>query len=270
MRSLVAISAVLGIACASSSVGSRDDGGESNGGADGGADAGGGGLPDAMPGVEVCDGVDNDGDQFVDEGGDELCGESPNANPQCNGLGGCRIGSCVDGWFDVNNQYGDGCECAAEETEFASGVCESAVMLGDFPDTNTSVMVTGNLLPVDDADWYRFRAVDTADSTCDAFHARVRVVDDLDGEFQVEVIRGDCTQAPFCPGATDVQWYTNYRSADSPPIGQCPCTGSPDSTTNLCQDETADFFVKVRRAPGRPLTCRSYTLEISNGMYAAP
>src|SRR6185436_14278063 len=80
MRRATTLLLVLLAGCASSSVGPGDGGG-------GGGDGGGGidarpGDPDAPPAVEVCNGIDDDGDQFVDEGGDDLCMPvPPNAIP---------------------------------------------------------------------------------------------------------------------------------------------------------------------------------------------
>lgn len=269
-RSLLS-SLVLAAACASSSVGTGTDG--PPGGGDGGTiDArGGGGTPDAPPGTEVCDGADNDGDQFVDEGGDELC-SAPNAMTMCNGLGGCRIEACLPAFADVDGQYGNGCECAGEPTENGVATCDGAIDIGVFPDSNVLMNVQGNLAPIDDVDWYRFQAIDNFDNACDAFHVRVRTVNDADAEFQVEVWRGGCGGTQICAGSTDVQWFTNFQIAGSPPTGQCPCNpeSAPSATVNTCTDDSSEFIVKVIRAPGKPLTCNNYTLEISNGTYPAP
>jgi hypothetical protein len=35
----------------------------------------------------------------------------------------------------------------------------------------------------------------------------------------------------------------------------------------VCGDQTADYFVRVRRKAGAPLSCAGYTLELSNGVY---
>jgi hypothetical protein len=234
-------------------------------------------FPDAEPGVEVCDGIDNDGDQFVDEGTpEEVCG-GPVANgvPRCNGLGGCRIDACNEGWFDVDNLYNTGCECAQEPDEAAGGdECATAKDLGAFPDTNQAFDVLGNLVPADDVDWYRFDAVDTPDTTCDLFHARAQLLGDANDEFRIEVWRGGCedgqkiTETP----CTDMRWYTNFNQAGSPPTGECPCTGPGANQTNVnrCNDNSATFYVKVSRVGGKPLSCNGYKVEISNGKYPAP
>jgi hypothetical protein len=238
-----------------------------------------GSSQDAPPGIdgttsgEVCDGQDNDGDQFVDEGApQDLCGPVANGTPKCNGLAGCSIDACSAGFMDVDGMYSTGCECGFEEGEAGSVICEEGRDLGEITDDNKEMIVTGNLVPVGDVDFYRFRATDLADTTCDSFHVRVLLLDDPNGEFLVEVWRGGCAGTQICGGGTDFQWYTNFRDANNPPTGQCPCT-TPQAAvvgTNVCTDDSSDFVVRVSRAPGKPLTCNSYKLEISNGKYAAP
>jgi hypothetical protein len=271
MRSAVAVLAVLLVGCASSSVGTRDGGGGDGDG--GGTGDAGPGQPDAPPGVEVCNGIDDDGDQFVDEGGDELCMPvPPNAIPQCNGLGGCRIGGCNGGFVDLDNNYGNGCECAQEAGENGATDCTAFVDLGTVNDDASQLMVVGNLAPAGDVDWFRFLAADSPDTLCDNFHVRVRVVDDPNFEFLVEVWRGGCGGTQICTGSTDVQWYTNFQGPGAPPTGQCPCTDPsvPSATVNTCEDDSAEYIVKVTRTVGMPASCNNYTLEISNGAYAAP
>ncbi len=256
--------------CASSSVGGWDGGGDDG---DGGGGDSGPGTPDAPPGVEVCDGIDNDGDQFVDEGGDELCMPvPPNAIPECNGLGGCRIGGCGAGFSDLDNQYGNGCECAHEASENGATDCSGAVDLGLIADDGSQLMVIGNLVPIDDVDWYRFTAVDSPDTVCDNYHVRVRVMDDANAEFLIEMWRGGCGGGQICGASTDVQWYLNFLGPGAPPTGQCPCTDPSvgSATTNNCLDDTAEYIIKVTRAPGKPVSCTNYTLEVSNGAYPPP
>jgi hypothetical protein len=83
------------------------------GGNTGDTDGGGGGGdaathdapsgPDGMTAMEVCNGIDDDGDQFVDEGTpEELCGTVMNGTPKCNGLAGCSIDACGPGFFNVD------------------------------------------------------------------------------------------------------------------------------------------------------------------------
>jgi len=265
MRSLplaFSVAVVLAGACAKGNP-AVDGGGGGDG--DGGgtrADAA-PGRPDATPGVEVCDGLDNDGDTFVDEG-DDLCAGAPNATGRCNGMLGCVVESCEDGYFDIDTVFDNGCECAREASETNLNDCANAVDLGDFSDTNSGVELLGNLLPEGDVDWYRFRAVDTADAVCDNFHVRTLLLENPGGEYVVDVFRGGCGGEQVCDGGTDMQWYTNFSAGGA---GECPC--GPTST-NHCDDDTAEFVVSVRRKDGAAVTCGEYKLEVSNGRYPAP
>ncbi len=242
-------------------------------------DAGGGdddsGAPhaDARPGsdgqqqAEICDGEDNDGDQFIDEDPpEEMCGTVDHGTPVCNGLLGCQVGSCDDGWYDINQEFDDGCECTQEDSENNDNLCTAALDLGDFPDNNSSIELVGNLIPASDEDYYRFRAVDSADTSCDTFHVRVLFLDNPNNAYAFDVWRGGCGVETVCSGGTDMQWYTNFTS---PEAGQCPCS-SLDGTNHHCTDDTALFHVRVYRRAEAPVTCDDYRIEISNGKYPAP
>ena len=135
-------------------------------------------------------------------------------------------------------------------------------------------MVTGNVLPDDRDVWYRFRATDTAETTgCDNYHVRARLADNPDDTFEMSVFRGSCTAAAECagtPGIVDYNWATDFRSTiDGRLTGQCPCSNATEPPTDVsrCQDDTANYFVRVRRTTGSVLRCAGYTLEVSNGLY---
>jgi hypothetical protein len=54
-------------------------------------------------------------------------------------------------------------------------------------------------------------------------------------------------------------------------MGQCPCwTGTPVANLSQCSDDSADYYVRMRRRPGSMLSCAEYTLELSNGLYDTP
>ncbi|MBV71986.1 MAG: hypothetical protein CMH52_11705 [Myxococcales bacterium] len=77
--------------------------------------------PAPMGTSEVCDELDNDCDDTIDEGIDlnsdeQNCGacgsicERPNAQVECR-AGACLISACVDGFVNLNEEPSDGCEC---------------------------------------------------------------------------------------------------------------------------------------------------------------
>lgn len=267
------LAATLAASCASSDYSTID---ASASGGDGGGPGpdGGPAMSDAPPGVEVCDGMDNDGDQFVDEGtAEELCGAPANGTPACRGLGGCAIDACTAGYLDLDGLFSTGCECGQEAGEAGPIACDQGIDLGPLADTNSAIEIVGNLAPAGDEDWYRFLAVDTPDTTCDAFHVRVLFLENPGDEFEVDVFRGGCAGTQICESTTDMQWFTNHQVPGSPPTGQCPCTDPAvegNITTNQCLDDGAEFAVRVRRTAGAPVSCNSYRIELSNGRYPPP
>jgi hypothetical protein len=92
-------------------------------------------------GVEICDGLDNDCNNVVDDpdkvdtSGDPkncgACGVScdgkfASAVPTCQG-GQCVLGACLDGYLDKNKDPSDGCEYSCQSQcnfPFATGVCQ--------------------------------------------------------------------------------------------------------------------------------------------------
>ncbi|MSP17686.1 MAG: hypothetical protein EXR73_13965 [Myxococcales bacterium] len=230
-------------------------------------------APDAPTLSEVCDGQDNDGDQFVDEGTAEaLCSVVANAAPVCNGLGGCAVATCSAGFVDLDLRFDTGCECANEPGESEVDECATAFDLGELPDTNTLLLVEGTLAPENDVDHYRFRAVDVADDACDAFHVRITLAAEHQAEFAIDVRRGGCEGTLECEATPDYAWFTNFTAGPPPAAGECPCyvPGGPDQALNHCTDDSADYIVRVYRVPGAVPTCTSYQIELSNGHYPAP
>ena len=255
--------ALTAAACAKGSSGGIDAG------PGGDIDGGGPGTPDARPridgspGSEACNGADDDGDTFIDEG--TLCTDVENGTGRCNGMLGCVVDMCDDGFLDVDGDYENGCECGADLLEASGGNdCASARDLGDFADTNSAMEIIANVIPEADEDWYRFRATDSVDSVCDNYHVRALFLENPSDEFIIDVWQGGCAGTQICDGGTDMQWYTNFSAGG---LGECPC--GPTST-NHCADNTAEYHVRVRRKAGSAVTCSNYRLELSNGKYPAP
>ena len=240
--------------------------------------------------AESCNGVDENCNGQVDEGSaTSLCPSLANGTPSC-GSGKCSP-VCNSKWFDVDGAYGNGCECQADGYYgVAGGACAGAIDLGSVSDAGASIQKSGNILPGEAGDWYRFKATDGADTggACDKFHAKAKLVGNPDGQFVLDFYRGGCAGAnQLCASQTDSGWHVNtangppsgplagkggtfgdYAKSPSPEqAGECKCTGSPGVPgMNICADNSADFMVRVYRLPNAPATCALYTLQVSNGL----
>jgi hypothetical protein len=220
--------------------------------------------PLVHPGApDLCNGADDDCNGTVDDGAlSVLCAP---------GAGVCAAGvcGCPAGFFDVDALPENGCECAGSPLDGVAGDCSAPQDLGDIADTNQVQTVTGNVLPATREVWYRFRGVDTPDTTCDALNVRARFLTNPDGAFELTVFRGACGTLP--DGCTDTGYQefsfaTNFLLGTGfGSTGECPCAPTATDGRNVCADQTADYLVRVRRVAGAPVTCAGYTLEFSNG-----
>lgn len=227
--------------------------------------------PEIHPGrMEDCNLIDDDCDMSVDEGDPATLCES---NP---GGGICIMGSCgcPPGTFDLDRSVA-GCECVAMPPIDQGLDCASAIDLGNIDDSGQMLTVGGNVMPDDRETWYRFRGIDLADTACDNYHVRVLLTSNPMDTFEITIFRGDCATVECADmGFTDYNWATDFRMDIAGTLtGQCPCTdasGTPVMNVSACEDDSADYFIRIRRRAGSMLACDPYTLEISNGIYDTP
>ena len=149
--------------------------------------------------------------------------------------------------------------------------------MGTFKDNDSTIRTrTGNLLSKTsgaDEDWYRFNAVDVADSSCDQFSVRIRFKSNPGGYvfdvYRIDGLSGNvcASNKKECTASTDFERKMDFKSISGGKVtGQCPCTNDSNST-NMCGDDTAKFAVRVYRPAGVQVNCSNYTLEVSNGFY---
>jgi len=230
--------------------------------------------PAIHPGaMEVCNSVDDDCDMMIDEGDPvALCAMDPMR-------GMCTMGhcGCPTGTVDVGNPMMPGCTCTVRPPVTTGMTCANAIDLGSLSDAAPGAMVTamGNALPDGREVWYKFHATDTPDTMCDTYNVHVHFMTNPGNVYEFEVIRGNCMAAASCPDCTASTCvnFTDYRYAtDSRAtmgtmiVGQCPCTTAADPATNQCSDDSADYYIRVRRHMGSMDACDQYTLIVSNGM----
>jgi hypothetical protein len=230
--------------------------------------------PAVHPGApERCNGADDDCDGVQDEEDGEV--------DLCPAGGFCIDGACSyecpDGSVDLDGNLENGCECVSDLSPDDGASCDGAIDEGEFWDNGAGEVreYVGIVVPADREVWYRFRAQDSPDDGCDSFHVRVQFLENPGNQFIMDLVRDDpsnaaplCTEPQLCaPGDTDFSWFTDVDGGVGG-AGQCPCTAANTPGANLCQDESADFALRVRRVdPGLDPTCDEYRIEISNGVY---
>lgn len=171
---------------------------------------------------EICDSIDNDCNGKTDDGSaDANCGAVAGGSSKCVS-GVCGVGSCAKGFYDVNGDATDGCECAAlGATNGLGAVCGVANDLGDLPDGSASIQKGGQILPGEQGDWYKFKATDLPDTqpaSCDNYNIHISFVLNPGNIFAFDVYRGSCAVADqVCSAETVHDWSTSYYGP--PPFG---------------------------------------------------
>ncbi|MFO0570930.1 MAG: putative metal-binding motif-containing protein [Polyangiaceae bacterium] len=230
--------------------------------------------------AEICDGKDNNCNNSIDQVDTPinlLCPNGAHVTASvCNGALGCEVDKCSSGYFDLDSTFSNGCECQAQPALTSGTACGSAIDVGTLADVSAgAVTAQGNVPYAGREIWYRFNATDDVDTAGDEFHVDIRFLTNPGNQYRMEVYRGNC------PGAGGVQlssgetqqtdWKTDFNttsvgcSSGPLPCGQGDCTGTPVLGKTTCDDNGANFFIRITSA-GSP-TCSTYNLEMSNGKY---
>ncbi|MFH2008231.1 MAG: hypothetical protein ABI333_16730 [bacterium] len=172
-----------------------------------------------------------------------------------------------------------GTECTPDPLpETVGAQCTAPIGLGALNDFAADVTtVTGNGTPAGRELWWSFVAMDDADTAGDEFHVDVRFLVNPNQAYEMDVYRGSCNAVDrLAVGEKDsFDWYVDQPSTSTgctttAPCGEGDCVPNPDTEgINTCNDDTATFFVAVRRTDGAE-SCDGFVLELSNGLYVAP
>ncbi len=167
----------------------------------------------------------------------------------CSGPGGtCSITACASGWWNVDGQYADGCEC---QDDTNSQSCAAPTLLGSLA-VGASTSATGELPGPGEEKWF---AISFTGNTNFSYHPAISIAGDAGIVFDVESTCGNpvgCGQeGGGCTAKTSWEvFYTN--NPPNPQFGPIPPVGN-----------NGTVIIHVYRASGVP-TCNTFTLTISN------
>jgi hypothetical protein len=161
--------------------------------------------------------------------------------------------------------------CLPEADESTGGdTCLDAVDKGSISDsTSTSFLISGNLWPAGDVDWYKITFVDSPDDNgaADAFNAKIAftATGNPGNAYAFDVLLDNCTTAPTCGTSGDSNLATTEFKWDA--RNENPCRADPVNTRpgyQVCVDNSMILRIRVFRVSGSPV-CENYELKVENG-----
>jgi hypothetical protein len=171
------------------------------------------------------------------------------AGAACQG-GMCVNTSCQQGWFDIDGNFGNGCECRGDGVGATCGAATGIPQLvigGSIPET-------GNLVPAGKEDWYVVTFAGNHDAK--NFHAQIALTTNPNNWFRFDVY-ADCagnTLACQDGGISKalVQWENYWLDQNS---------GAYKAIDPFGNNNTV--YIRVYRDNG-PVTCDNYVLTVSD------
>ena len=168
--------------------------------------------------------------------------------------GGKCVAACSASYYDLNLNYGDGCECMADAT---GAVCGGAKIVGQV-NLGQSTTQTGNIVPLNNENWYQVTFPSNANK---AYHPKIALTTNPGNAFRIDVF-SNCaggSQSCLVEGGTaggKVSWEVYYTAGDAGTLGgpfqPIPAVGS-----------AGVVYVRVFRAVGG-VTCDNFVLTFSN------
>ena len=161
--------------------------------------------------------------------------------------------------------------CTPEPDEALGGdTCVAAIDKGSLSDLSSShLVISGNLWPAGDVDWYKITFVDSPDDNGadDKFNARIAftATGNPGNRYAFDVLLGNCADAPVCGTAGDSNLATTEFHWDD--SGEHHCNADPVNTLpgyQVCVDHSMVLRIRVFRVSGTPI-CENYELALDNG-----
>jgi hypothetical protein len=183
------------------------------------------------------------------------CNSGPHVTAtSCNTVTGmCKIGSCLNGYYDIDGQFQNGCECADQNKGKS---CQTATAIGALP-TGAMLSSTGNLPAAGLENWFSVSFT----GTTQASNPKVVLSTNPGNQFKIDVF-SDCNKgmSAACsePGQSSVGVTTfEMKNTMGDPNGNG--TGTPPWSS-----AQGTFYVRVSRVAGSNPTCDTYGLTWSD------
>ncbi len=163
--------------------------------------------------------------------------------------GMCVVTGCQNNFFDLDGQWGDGCECAGDGV---GSSCGNATGKGQLT-IGQSINITGNVVPANSEDWYQITFA--GDHGSKSFHAQVAFGVNPNNWFRFDVFADCANNGVNCSDGASTgltQWEIYWGDQGSGAYNPIGAFGNNNTV-----------YIRVRRVAG-PVTCDSYTLTVSD------
>src|SRR5581483_438864 len=171
----------------------------------------------------------------------------------CNvGTGQCHIGSCLNGYYDLDGTFQNGCECADQNK---GKTCGSATAIGALPQGAT-LTSTGNLPGPTIENWFSVSFTGTAQAS----NPKVVLSTNPGNQFKLDVF-SDCSQGMVAACSEPGQSPRGITTFEMKNTMGDPTGNGTGSTPWVSASGT--FYVRVSRN-GSNATCDTYGLTWSD------
>ncbi|MCU0657003.1 MAG: MopE-related protein [Polyangiaceae bacterium] len=193
------------------------------------------------------------------------CANTANATAMTCSGGGCQVATCATGFFNVDGNGSNGCECAEDPV---GNTCAAAINLGNV-NIGQTVSQTRNLTGANNQDEDWFQVTFPAAASCSysptiqisagSLPIRFQVYTSCSGENASGSLACGANEAPNTNSNTD-RWDLNVTPNCGDNQAKDPFPGS-----GLFIQAPTTFWVRVLRTGADPTnSCMSYTITASN------
>ncbi|MEI8255201.1 MAG: MopE-related protein [Deltaproteobacteria bacterium] len=217
-------------------------------------------VPNVAATTEICDGLDNNCNTIVDDGGAALCTAPNVAASACAGTSGCQITTCAAGYYAVNPGFGAGCSC--HDPSPSNTTCGAAQNLGPVSAgaiLDSPLSATPAASGIGAEDWWvvSFASARLGAPGGGTPHVTFSAASDPSYRFAVFIGTACATNVVgFCGDGTSPSGLRDYDFVDNQATA-----GVAEWSTEL-QTWPTTLYIRVTRVTAGP-SCATYQLHIT-------